>query len=522
MENERHEAKRTSPAGIRIRGACRMNDIKWPTYGTFGARSDFDSRELAAEVAAIVGAERVLQGAEARRQYPGDMSWLTYIHAHHGKPLATQDVVAAPTSTEEVAAIMKLATRLRVPVTPLGGGSGVQGAANANCGGILLNMGRMKRVRHLDLLSLTCTVEPGMNVKEFEDDLNAQGLTFTHYPASAEWASIGGCVAARGSGVLSTKYGTIQDHVLSVEVVLPGGDIVQLPEVPRHGVGPEVTQLFVGSEGVLGVITAVKVKLRRIPARRSFGAFRFDGLAQGIEAGRRIMTSGLRPAVMRLYDKDAAMHSLNRAVDAGLDSETMVVMFDGDHPSLVDAEAAICREICVGQGARELDATIGETWWDKRYVFYHPPYAPQLPQIWCTMDAVSDFTHIEALYRNVTCAMRESIDPVWGLTVRTHLSHWFEWGSMIYPRFGIPKGPDDLESALELHDRVVRAAALAAIESGGVMNDHHGVGMRLAPYLEQQLGSTGLALLRHLKAGIDPGQILCPGKLALGPDGGAA
>jgi len=497
-----------------------MSDIEWPSYRTFGTRSDFDSRELAAELAAIVGPERVLQGSEARRQHPGDMSWLTYIHAHHGRPLACQDVVATPASTADVAAIMKLASRLHVPVTPVGGGSGVQGAANANCGGILLNMRDMTRVRHLDVLSLTCTVEPGMNVKAFEEQLNAQGLSFTHYPASAEWASIGGCVAARGSGVLSTKYGSIQDHVLSVEVVLPGGDIVQLPEVPRHGVGPELTQLFVGSEGVLGVITAIKVKLHRLPARRNFKAFRFDGLAQGIEAGRRIMTSGLRPAVMRLYDKDAAMHSLNRAVEAGLDSETMVIMADGDHPRLVDAEAEICGEICIAQGGRELASGIGEAWWDKRYVFYHPPYAPQLPQIWCTMDAVSDFAHIEALYRNVTRAMRESIDPVWGLTVRTHLSHWFEWGSMIYPRFGIPKGPDDLESALELHDRIVRAAALAAIESGGVMNDHHGVGMRLAPYLERQLGSTGMALLGHIKAGLDPDRILCPGKLALGPEDG--
>ena len=485
-------------------------------YRSFGARSEFETRELAAELATILGADRVLQGAEARRQHPGDMSWLTYIHAQHGKPLNCQDVVATPTSTAEVAAIMKLASRLRVPVTPEGGGSGVQGAANANCGGILLNLRAMKRVRHLDAQSATCTVESGMNVKDFERDLNAQGLSFTHYPASAEWASIGGCVAARGSGVLSTKYGNIQDHVLSVEVVLPGGDVVEMPSVPRHGVGPELTQMFIGAEGVFGVITAVRVKLHRLPARRNFNSFRFDTLAQGIEAGRRIMTSGLKPAVMRLYDKEAATHSLNRAVDAGLDSETMVLMCDGDHPKLVDTEAALCREICLEQGGRELGSKIGEVWWDKRYVFYHPPYAPQLPQIWCTMDAVSDFDHIEALYHNVTRAMRESIDPVWGLTVRTHLSHWFEWGSMIYPRFGIPKGPDDLDAAVDLHDRIVRAAAIAAIESGGIMNDHHGVGMRLAPYLEAQLGTTGMALMQQIKTGIDPLGILCPGKLALG------
>ena len=492
-----------------------MSITEHSSYKTFGWRSDFDSRALAAEFAEIVNHDRVLHGSEARRRFPGDSSWLTYIHAHHGTPLSCQDVVVTPKSTQEVAAILRLASRLRVPVTPVGGASGVQGAANANCGGILLNLLEMKRVRHVDLISLTCTVEAGVVVKALEEQLNEQGLSFTHYPASAEWASIGGCVAARGSGVLSTKYGNIQDHVLSAEVVLPSGDIVQLPTVPRHGVGPELTQLFVGSEGTLGVITAVRVKLRRLPSRRSFSVFRFASLSQGIEAGRLIMTSGVRPTVMRLYDKEAAVHSLDRAVQAGLDSETMLIMVDGEHASLVDAESAICREFCLAQGGRELRPSIAEAWWANRYVFYRPPYTPQLPQIWCTMDAVADFSHIEALYRNVTQAMREAIDPSWGMTVRTHLSHWFEWGSMIYPRFAIPKGPDDLNGALKLHDEVVRAAALAAIEAGGIINDHHGVGMRLAPYLEQQLGAAGMMLLRQIKGGLDQNQVLCPGKLAM-------
>lgn len=492
-----------------------MNFIDRPAYRTAAPRSEFDSRALAAELIEIVGSDRVLQGSEARRRYPGDMSWLTYIHAHHGRPLNCQDVVVTAKSTQEVAAILKLASRLKVPVTPVGGASGVQGAANATCGGILLNLAEMTRIRHLDRTSLTCTVETGMIVKGFEDLLNLQGLSFTHYPASAEWASVGGCVAARGSGVLSTKYGTIQDHVLSVEVVLASGEVVQLPSVPRHGVGPEMTQLFVGSEGTLGVITAITVKLRLLPAHRKFSAFRFESIGQGIEAGRLIMTTGLRPAVMRLYDKEAAMHSLEKAVRAQLDSETMVIMVDGDHAAMVELESALCRDLCMAQGGRELSPTICETWWEKRYVFYHPPHSPQLPQIWCTMDMTADFTHIEAVYREVTRAMREAVDPSWGMTVKTHLSHWYDWGSMIYPRFGIPKGPDDLDQALDLHDKIVRAATLAALEAGGVINDHHGVGMRLAPYLENQFGATGMELLRRVKVGLDPEHVLCPGKLAM-------
>jgi alkyldihydroxyacetonephosphate synthase len=373
----------------------------------------------------------------------------------------------------------------------------------------------MNKIRHLDKKSLTCTVEPGYIVKTFEADLNKQGLSFTHYPASAEWASVGGSIAARGSGVLSTKYGNIQDHVLSCEIVTPTGEIINLPSVPKHGVGPELTQLFVGAEGTLGIITACTVKLRNVPTKRAFRAYHFETLGGGIEAGRQIMVTGLRPAVMRLYDKDAALHSLERAVQAGLKGVTMVVMFDGDHASVVDAEASVASDICKKNGGSDLGAAIGETWWEKRYVFYHPPYAPELPQIWCTMDVVADYEHIEAVYNNVTKAMKSALDPKWGLTLKTHFSHWYDWGSMIYPRFGVPKGPDDLDEAVKLHDKIIHDATMAALEAGAVINDHHGVGLRLAPYMEKQFGGAGMDFMRAIKRGVDPHNILCPGKLSL-------
>src|SRR5690606_28072724 len=119
-------------------------------YRSFGGLDDAQAKSIAAELATIAGADRVLVGDAARRQHPGDQSWLTFIHAHFGKPLNRPDVVVTPTTTAQVSAIMKLATRLRVPVTPVGGASGVQGAANANCGGILLDLSAMTRIRALD------------------------------------------------------------------------------------------------------------------------------------------------------------------------------------------------------------------------------------------------------------------------------------------------------------------------------------------------------------------------------------
>ncbi|HLX64938.1 MAG TPA: FAD-binding oxidoreductase [Planctomycetota bacterium] len=477
--------------------------------------NDSEMKSLVDALGKIVGPKNVLDRYEGRKQFSGDQSWLTYIHEFHKKPLSRQDAVATVTTTEQVAAIVRLANERKIPVTPMGGGSGVQGAADATRGGIMVNLREMNKIRHLDKKSLTVTVEPGYYVKTFEEDLNKQGLTFTHYPASAEWASVAGCLAARGSGVLSTKYGNIQDHVLSCEVVTPTGDILQLPRVPKHGAGPELTQLQIGAEGIFGIITACTLKLRNVPAKRNFNSFHFEKLASGIEAGRQIMTSGLRPAVMRLYDEYAALHSLERAVEAGLKGITMVLMFDGDHPSLVDAEANVAYGIIKKLGGQELGSKVGETWWAKRYVFYHPPYAPELPQMWCTMDVVSDFAHIENVYNKVTHAMKHAVDPKWGLHLKTHLSHWYEWGSMIYPRWGIPVGPKDLDEAVALHDKIIHDATMAAHEAGAVINDHHGVGLRLAPYMKVELGEAGMKFLGGIKKGVDPLNIMCPGKMGL-------
>src|SRR5687768_8923741 len=334
-----------------------------------------EMQALVAALAKIVGQANVLERTAARKEITGDMSWLSISAAAAGNQLSRQDAVATVTTTEQVTQILKLANELGVPVTPFGGGSGVQGAANADRGGILLNLRGMSRIRSIDEKSLTCVVECGFIVSELEAELNTRGLTFTHYPASAEWATVGGCLAARGSGVLSTKYGNIQDHVLSIELVLPNGTVVTTPQVPKHGVGPELTQLLIGSEGTLGVITAITIKLRKLPAARLCSTFTFPNLSAGIEAGRRIMTQNLRPSVMRLYDQKAATHSLERAVQMGLTDVTMLMMFDGDFTSVAEAERNEANDICRQLGGSDIGSKPGEIWWEKRYVFYHPPFA---------------------------------------------------------------------------------------------------------------------------------------------------
>src|SRR5262249_16875978 len=152
--------------------------------------------------------------------------------------------------------------------------------------------------------------------------------------------------------------------------------------------------------------TAATLKLRTLPKKRAFGAVEFSNLSDGIDAGRRIMVSGLRPAVMRLYDAHAASHSLSRAVEAQLNDPTLVLMFDGEYPELVELETKIALDICQSMSGKLLSESIGERWWERRYVFYYPPYAPELPSIWGTVDVVADFEHIEAVYHATTEAIR--------------------------------------------------------------------------------------------------------------------
>jgi alkyldihydroxyacetonephosphate synthase len=473
-----------------------------------------DVAALATTLGKVTGVAEVLTAPAAMKPWQNDQWWYAVAAAAAGQPVSRPDLVVRPTTPEAVAEIVKIANQAGVPITPWGGGSGVQGAANADRGGIVLDLKLLNRVRHIDHKSLTCVVEAGKICKEFEAELNAQGLCFTHYPASTEWASIGGCIAARGSGVLSSKYGKIEDHILSLEFVTPTGELVHTPAVPRHAAGPELTQMLVGSEGTLGIVTAAVVKLRKMPTTRVFGMYAFANLKDGVEAGRQIMTSGLRPAVVRLYDANAAAHSLARAVEHPLPDTTLVLMFDGDYPDLVELEAAKCFEMCRANHGTELPSRLAELWWDRRYVFYYPPYAPELPSIWGTVDVVADFEHIEAVYYETTKAIHASVPEQWNLSLNTHFSHWYEWGSMIYARMKIPTGPADLAEAKALHDAVFKAGTEAALKAGAVLNDHHGVGMRLAPYMELQYGA-GMDALRRIKSALDPKGILCPGKLGL-------
>jgi alkyldihydroxyacetonephosphate synthase len=445
---------------------------------------------------------------EGLEEYAADTYWKAQAARAAGTPLGLPDVVVRPASEEDVVATLEVANRLRVPVIPWGGGSGSQGGAVPVEGGIVLDLSRLDRIVDVDETSLTVTAEAGVNGLRLEQELNERGLMLPHYPASVDLATVGGYVAARGSGVLSTRYGKIEDLLLALRVVLPTGEAIETVPVPRHAVGPELTQLFVGSEGTLGVITRATLQLAPLPATRRFEAASFPELGSGIAAVRDGLARGLRPSVVRLYDEVATRQTLSPVVGEDLDGATAVFAFEGE-PGVADAEAEAMVDLARRGGARILVGRLGEVWWNRRYEFYKPPHHPTLPSIWGTIEAVATYARIGDVYRAVRQAMRPYEAD--GLTMKIHLSHWYPWGTMIYGRFVVADGGPD---ALALHDRIWKDGVRAILSAGGVMNDHHGVGVKLAPYMREQHGAA-LDTLRRIKEVLDPNRIMNPGKLDL-------
>jgi alkyldihydroxyacetonephosphate synthase len=442
-------------------------------------------------------------------EFVADTYWPALHAAAAGTPIARPEVVVRPQTEEAVAEVLAIADAHRTPVVPWGGGSGTQGGCLPIRGGIVIDMTALDAIIAVDERSMTVTAQAGVNGRRLEAELNARGLMLPHYPASAEWATVGGYIAARGSGVLSTRYGKIEDLLLSLRVATPADGLIETVGVPRHAVGPELTQLFVGSEGTLGVITQATLQLVPVPAERRFAAVSFPSIAAGTDAIRRALQLGHRPSVVRMYDEVATQRAFAPVVGEDLRGIYTVFAFEGEAEA-AKLEERRTLELATEAGAEVLDPALGQRWWDRRYDFYHPPHNPELPSIWGTLDVVATYDRIEAVYDALHTAVREPYADT-GLELRMHFSHWYLWGTMIYGRFVVPDGGAD---ALALHDRIWEDGMNAALDAGGVMNDHHGVGIKLGPYMRRQHGAA-LDTMRRIKAALDPNNVMNPGKMGL-------
>jgi len=469
--------------------------------------------QLARDLSAAVGAANVSTEPGALAEQSSDWSWMSQFLAYRNLPLPTADVVVRPDSTAEVQAVVRIASEYRVPVVPRGGGSGTQGGTFALYGGIAVDLTRMNRIVDIDETSLVVTVEAGIDGSVLEKELNGLGLTLAHYPGSHFFgATIGGSLAARGSGVVSTKYGKAEDMALQVEAVVPPGRTISTLPVPNHSCGPDLLQTLIGSEGTLGIITRATMRLDPLPEARRFLSYQFPAVEAGIEAARLVMTRRIVPAAMRLYDEadSAKLTSMLSLDTAGV---LLIIVLDGSEASIALEQEAI-HVVCDANDARGLGGCPAETWWDGKYEPFSKHNAPVPPTVFGTTDTCARFADLPRLYAAKKRTIEEGFAE-YGARYTAHFSHWYPWGGMIYDRFYVDGGPIDADEALALHDRLWDAAVATSLAHGGIINEHHGIGLKLGRFMRPQYGEAFEVMLAVKKAW-DPDGIMNPGKLGFG------
>jgi alkyldihydroxyacetonephosphate synthase len=436
------------------------------------------------------------------------------VRADHGRdwwPLSIPDVaqgrvprwpgvVAQPTSSEHVSQVLRIAAKHHVALTAQGGRSSVVGGAVAPEGAIALDMTGLSRVLDIDAVSGTVSVEAGVFGPDLERSVRAAGWTVGHFPQSFELATVGGWIACRGAGQYSNRYGKIEDMVRGLSVVLASGEMIELGgRAPRQAVGPDLVQLFVGSEGTLGVITRATLVMHPTPSSERRAAFVFAGFDDGMEACRRIMQRDARPAVLRLYDEVESKRSFD------IDACALIVLDEGD-AHLVDATMRIVTEECAT--ATALDATPVATWLE------HRNDVGALAPLWergyvvDTIEVAGAWATLPAMRRAVIDALRQIPE----ITVASvHQSHAYLDGACLY--FTFAARPED--DATGLYRRAWESVTTQVLGQGGALSHHHGVGHNRARFVADALGSA-YGVLLDVKRVLDPDNLMNPGVLGLG------
>lgn len=465
---------------------------------------------IRSELEEVVGEKYISTKESDRLVYATDWFWVPQMWLDRGEEPAKPEFIVHPGTVQELSDIIKVANAYKVPVIPYGGGSGSQGGALSIYGGIILDLKRLNKIIEIDEKSLTVTAEAGINGTQLEWALNERGFTLPHYAASSNCATLGGYLAPRGSGTISTKYGKAEQLVLSMQVVLPTGEIIRTPIVPIHASGPDYFHIFLGSEGTLGTITEATMQIEYLPETRLLRALLFDNLTSALEAGRLIMTKRYDPMVIRLYDPASTASRIKAILGYELEGAYMVMGFDGD-PDLAALQEEKAMTICKELGAQDLGREPGEKWWDHRYDFYYPPKNLKFPWMYGTTETITTFDKLEKLYWAEKKAVEETYADL-DIKFIGHFSHWFHWGASLYTRFIIENPPQDAQEAIRLHNRIWNTAMTAVLENDGMVNEHHGVGLKLSRYMRRQYGPAW-PMLKSIKDALDPNGIMNPGKV---------
>ncbi|MGO9962184.1 MAG: FAD-binding oxidoreductase [Acidimicrobiales bacterium] len=445
--------------------------------------------------------------AESGRDWwPLSIRW-----ALSGAVPAMPGVVARPATTAEVAAVLRCCNEATVPVTAAGGRSGVCGGAVPVFGGVSLDCCGLEGIEEARSAASLVDVRAGTFGDDLEQELRSRyDMTVGHWPQSVALATIGGSIACRGAGQYSTRYGKIEDMVAGLEVVLADGTVVRTGQLagrgagPRSAMGPDLTNLFVGSEGTLGVITRARLRAHPVAAEERRAAWAFPSFRDGLEALRRTLRRGATPAVLRLYDAAEAQRSFD-----GLDTNLLIALDEGDG-HIVDGAMAVLSEECHEGEPR--DVGLVEHWFTHRNDMSLLEAVIRAGIVVDTIEVAAPWDVLAGVYETSLEALSEIPGTV---AASAHQSHAYLDGACLYFTFaGLGPDPADDAWAEAFYRRCWQAVLGATSRHGGSISHHHGVGLVRGPYLPDALGA-GFDVLQKLKTALDPRGILNPGKLGL-------
>ena len=475
--------------------------------------------ELIAGLEEIVGVSHVRTDDETRRLRTRGKSTPDLLRARAGDLTDAPDAVVRPADHDEVAAVLAFAVEHHLAVVPFGGGTAVTGGLVARRDGfaavLSLDLVRMKRLLAVDHVSMTATLEPGLRGPEAEALLAAEGMTIGHFPQSFEYASLGGFAATRSSGQSSAGLGRFAARVLGPTVATPRGRI-DLGTAPANAAGPDLRQLFLGSEGTLGVITSLTLRVRPVPAVQVYEAWRWPSFADGATAMRTLAQAGLLPTVLRLSDEsESAINLADPTAIGGVSTGStadsggclMVTGFEGE-PAAVEAKRAAVTAVFEGLGGTSAGTGPGEKWAQGRY---DAPYlrdslldAGVLVE---TLESATFWSNLDRLYTGVRTALETALGQP--ALVLCHISHVYETGASLYFTVAAKETDDPLGQW-----RAAKAAASdAMLAAGATITHHHAVGTDHLPWFEREIGPVGVSILRAVKADLDPTGVLNPGVL---------
>ena len=465
----------------------------------------------------------VADDREARVLRCRGKSYLDLLAQRAGDCLSAPDAVVRPRDEGQVAAVLRACAEAAVAVVPFGGGTSVVGGLEAARDGfegvVSLDLGRMDRVLAVDARSLTAVLEPGLRLPEADRALRAHGLRLAHVPQSYEWASVGGSVATRSAGQSSTGHGRIDVNVLGVRCATPAGDLETLA-APASGAGPSLREVVVGSEGVLGVLTRVALRVRPVAALARHEAWLLRSFAEGCEALRALAQGGAAPDVARLSDETETRVSLALAGRGGAARRAalaaagfagyrggclLVLGWEGDARSVAVRRRAAARALW---RARALPAgrAAGEAWAAAR--FAGPHLRDDLLDRGAlveTLETATTWTDLGRLREAVIGALAGALGPA---LVGCHVSHLYPTGASVY--FTVLAARDAADPAAQWR-RAKAAASDAIAAAGATITHHHAVGRDHVPWLPREAGPLGLEVLRAVKERCDPAGIMNPG-----------